>query len=278
MKLRLVKPAQGLVWVRQGLLLGKRQPLNFVGLLGLVASVALLLMGLSVIGPLLLLAAMPMVWMGFMLASRHALAGEKIPPSVLIEAVRTQPEMRKAFARLGGAYVAATLVVMQLAHVLGPGADVLAEAFDTAQDAGEILANPLVQQDLLWRMALTLPVSLLFWHTPALILWARQPLAKALFFSWIACWRNLGAFVVYGAAWAVLILLVGLIDSVIAMVLPVPAVVNVLAVATGLWVAAAFYASLYFTVVDCFDAPGTPPDGSSPGQDVSRDTPSSGQA
>lgn len=273
MKLRLVKPAQGLVWVRQGLLLGKRQPLNFVGLLGMVASAALLLMSLPVIGPLLLLAAMPVIWMGFMLASRHALAGEKIPPSVLIEAVRTQPEMRKAFARLGGAYVAATLVVMQLAHVFGPGADVLAEAFETAQSVGDVLANPLVQQDLLWRTALTLPVSLLFWHTPALMLWARLPLAKALFFSWVACWRNLGAFAVYGVAWAAVILLVGLVDSVIALVIPVPAVVNVLAVAVGLWVASAFYASLYFTVVDCFDAAGTPAD-----QDVSRDTPSSGQA
>ena len=30
---------------------------------------------------------------------------------------------------------------------------------------------------------------------------------------------------------------------------------NVLAIAGGMWVASAFYASLYFTVVDCFESP-----------------------
>ena len=88
MKLRIVKPGQGLVWVRQGLQIARQQPLNLLGLMGLVATAALLLMSLPVLGPLVVVAAMPLVWMGFMLATRHALAGEKIQPVVLIEPVR----------------------------------------------------------------------------------------------------------------------------------------------------------------------------------------------
>lgn len=277
MKLRIVKPGQGLVWVRQGLQIARQQPLNLLGLLGMVATAALLLMSLPVLGPLVVVAAMPLVWMGFMLATRHALAGEKIQPAVLIEPVRGQPELRKAFMRLGGAYVAATLIVMQLAGIFGPGAEVLAEAFESAEDVGDIIGNPLVQQDMLWRMALTLPVSLIFWHTPALTLWARLPLSKALFFSAVASWRNVGAFAVFGVAWAAVILVVGVLDRLVAMLIPLPTVANVLAITAGMWVASAFYASLYFTVVDCFDAPGQEREIAGP-QDDSSDTPSSGQA
>jgi GNAT superfamily N-acetyltransferase len=274
MKLRIVKPSQGLFWVRQGLLMARKQPFNLVGLLGMVACAALLLIGLPIVGPLLVVGLMPIVWMGFMLATRRALAGERVTPSVFIEPLRSADSPRQAFAKLGGAYVLATLVVMQLAQLLGPGAEVLSDAFEAAKDTGEVLANPLVQQDVLWRMGLTLPVSLLFWHTPALVLWARMPVGKALFFSAVASWRNLGAFTVYGLAWGGVMVLLGLVTQLLGGLLGEPTVVSVLALSMGMWVAASFYASLYFTVIDCFDAPDADPND----QADKRVTPSSGQA
>lgn len=255
MKLRIVKASQGLFWVRQGLLMARRQPFNLVGLLGMVACAALLLIGLPLLGPLLVVGAMPLVWMGFMLAARRALAGERVTPAVFVEVLRSAGSPRKAFAQLGGLYVLATLLVMQLAQWLGPGAEVLAEAFEQAKDTGEILANPLVQQDVLWRMALTVPISLVFWHTPALVLWARMPVSKAMFFSAVASWRNLGAFTLYGLGWGAVVIALGLLNQAISALLGEPIVANILAISLGMWVAAAFYASLYFTVVDCFDAP-----------------------
>ena len=53
MKLRIVKASQGYVWLRQGLQVSLRQSFQFVGLLGLCVSAALLLIGLPVVGPLL---------------------------------------------------------------------------------------------------------------------------------------------------------------------------------------------------------------------------------
>jgi hypothetical protein len=106
-----------------------------------------------------------------------------------------------------------------------------------------------------WRMALTLPISLLFWHTPALVLWGRQPVAKALFFSAVATWRNLGAFIMYGACWLGVMLAIALADRALLALIPEPLVATTVAMIAGMWMAAAFYASLYFTVVDCFDAP-----------------------
>lgn len=102
-------------------------------------------------------------------------------------------------------------------------------------------------------MGLTWPVSLLFWHAPALTLWARLPLGKALFFSAIASWRNLGAFVVFGATWLLAHDRPGRADPGGAAGVPPAALANMLTFAGVLWPVSCFYASLYFSVVDCFE-------------------------
>jgi hypothetical protein len=271
MKLNLVPARQGFHWVRQGLLATRRQPFNLIGLLGMVACGAMLMIGLPVVGPLIVVALMPLVWMGFMLATRRTLAGERVTPSVFAEPLKGAGSPRRAFAQLGGAYLGATVLVMLLAQWFGPGAEVLAEVFDTAKDAAEIMSSPAVQQDVMWRLLLTLPVSLMFWHTPALVLWARMPVAKAIFFSAVATWRNLGAFAVYGLSWGMVVIALGVLAQLIMSLLPVPLLASVLTVTMGMAVSTAFYASLYFTVIDCFDAPEAD-------QDVNRVTPPSGQA
>lgn len=277
MKLRIVPASRGLAWMRQGLQVLKRQPLGFMGLVGMVIGGALLLAGVPLLGPLAVLASMPVMWMGFMLATRRTMLGERVTPGVLIEAVRAPDSPRKTFLQLGGAYIAAIQVMMLLAGLLGPGPQALSdamEAIDAAEDAASaMVANPVVLEDMLWRMALVLPVSLVFWHTPALVLWARMPVGKALFFSAVATWRNLGAFLIYGLCWLGALLVLGLLDRLVISVLPIPALANALAFCGALGLGAAFYASLYFTTVDCFEAthvatPGaTPPGVPTDGQD-----------
>lgn len=196
---------------------------------------------------------MPLMWLGFMLATRKVLQGERFTPAVLLEAFQGPHSPRRVLAQLAGSYVMATLLVMQLAQLLGPGADEVAAVFETAENAAELFNHPLVQQDFLWRVLLTLPISLLFWHAPALILWARLTVSKALFFSIVACWRNLGAFAIYAMGWFGVVLVLALIDRFLLSQLPIPLLGSVMAIAGGLWVASAFYASLYFTVADCFE-------------------------
>ena len=258
MKLRIVKASQGYVWLQQGWQVSRRQPLQFVGLLGLYVSLAILLIGLPVVGPLLVIGTMPLMWLGFMVATRKVLQGERFHPGVLFEAFKGPNSPRRTLAQLAGSYVMATLLVMQLAQLLGPGADEVAAVFENAKSAAELVNHPLVQQDILWRVLLTIPVSLLFWHAPALVLWAGLPVSKALFFSIVACWRNLGALVVYGLSWFGVVLALGLLDRFFFSLIPLPLLGNVLAIAGGMWVAPAFYASLYFTVLDCFESPTTP--------------------
>ncbi|MES2089604.1 MAG: BPSS1780 family membrane protein [Pseudomonadota bacterium] len=253
MKLRIMPPRMGLTWIGHGLRACVRQPLGFVGLLGLVAMAALLLIGIPVIGPLAVVALMPIVWMGFMLASRRVLSEQRVTPGVLLEPLKDGPPMRATWAKLGGAYVLGTLLVMQLADAFGPGSEALATALESAKQASDVFDNPEVRADLLWRMGLTLPLSLVFWHTPALVYWGKLPVLKALFFSTVACWRNLGAFILFGLGWFGIALAVAVIDRALVAIVPEPMLVKALITMLAMWLASAFYASLYFTVVDCFE-------------------------
>jgi hypothetical protein len=64
-------------------------------------------------------------------------------------------------------------------------------------------------QSAMWvAMALYLPLSLLFWHAPALVHWHGVPPLKSLFFSFVACMRNFKAFTLFGLAWVGVFLLV----------------------------------------------------------------------
>ncbi len=254
MKLRLVKASQGLVWVRQGLTALKQQPLGYLGLLGLMGMGAILLLALPArLGALVVVGLMPMAWMAFMLATRRVMTGQKVSPGVLAELVRAPQTTRRDLLLLGAAYIVATLAVIQVASLLGPDAEELEQITGNTEDMAAILGNPLVQQDMLTRLFLTLPISLLFWHTPALVLWGHVPVPKALFFSAVACWRNLSAFVVYGLGWAGLMIGLGLADRALASLIPAPVLIDGLAMIAGMALASAFYASLYFTVVDCFE-------------------------
>ena len=254
MKLRVLPASRGWVWVRQGILLCRKQTLGLVSLLGLfIMGFMLVLLTLPFVGPLLVATAMPAAWMAFMLASRRVLLGQPITPSVVIEAL-ANPEDRQRWLRLGSLYALTMVITFLLANYLGPDAETLSKALEAAQASDNGIDDPVLIQSMLWRLGLTLPVSLAFWHTPALVYWARLPVRKAMFFSMVASWRNLGAFTVYGLSWAAVLLLVGLPIQAMAVLLPEPTIVTMAAAAAGLWLTAAFYASLYFSVVECFDA------------------------
>ncbi|MFN4266336.1 MAG: BPSS1780 family membrane protein [Aquabacterium sp.] len=255
MKLRLVPALQGWRWVQQGLLTAKAQPVAFMALIGLVVSSLLLLTSLPVIGPILALGLMPTAWMGFILASHMTSQGQRVTPSVLIEPWRSLHAPRKEWLTLGAVHATTFLFTMQLADWLGPGAEALQLAQQEAKDLAELVRDPRVQADALWSIGLTLPVSLLFFHTPALVFWGRVPVGKAIFFSAIASWRNLTSFVVYGLSWFAVIQLAALLIGVVALLIPIPMLVEVIAVMIIMWTLSAAQASIYFVVMDCFEAP-----------------------
>jgi len=85
--------------------------------------------------------------------------------------------------------------------------------------------------------------------------------AQALFSSTLACWRNRGAFIVYGLSGMLILVVFGVLAGGLLALLGMPGLVSLAAVPAGLMFSTAFYVSLLFTYQGCFgdDAALPPP-------------------
>lgn len=256
MRLRQVPASRGLVWVRMGLALVGKQPLGFIGLFGMTLFGTLLLASFPVIGALAVGVLQPSIWLGFMRASQRALAGERFGPPVLLEAWRGRSTpQRLVQLRLGVAYLLAATGALLLAGLLGSGGEAWQAVIESPPETREAAIDAAaLQRDMLLALLCYAPVSLAFWHAPALVHWAGHKPGQAIFSSLVACWHNKGAFFVYGLGWGALAALLASLLAVLALLLGAqPAMLQVLVFPLVLGLGGAFYASLYFTVVDCFE-------------------------
>jgi len=258
MRLKTVPAGHGMRWVRNGFRVFFDRPLAFAGLFAAFLFGVTVLLLLPVLGPLLLLAALPLVSQGFMLATKRALGGTTPMADVFIEPMRSDKSRVAAMVKLGLLYAGASFLIMWLSGVIDGGAfGELQEALTTGTpDQAQIealLADPRLRDGMLVRLTLAALMSVPFWHAPALTHWDGQGPAQALFSSTIACWRNRGAFAVYGVTWALLTLLLSLIITTLFTAFDAQALVPMAVLPAFMMFSTVFYVSLYFTFTDCFE-------------------------
>jgi hypothetical protein len=256
MKLQLVAPRQGVVWVRKAFQVFGRQPLGFASLFATCLFVFLLLGLVPFVGTIALLVLPPAGSLLFMIASRRVGAGAAVMPGTIVELVGAGKARLLALFKLGLVYAAATFVAFWLAGVLDGGAleaflEALPDAKTTSEAAAARVADPRLQLGLVLRLVFAGALSVPFWHAPALVYWGAQGWAKSLFFSSVALWRNKGAFAAYGLVWMALWLLLLAIVS-IGVGLFGPQRFTLVATPLTLVFSTIFYASLWFTFADCF--------------------------
>lgn len=257
MKLKTVRAAQGVQWLRAGCRVFLRQPLAYTALLALCGIGAWVLSELPLVGPLLALVLTPAVNVAFMLATREVLTGHAPGPRLLLAPLR-DPLHRKRLLQAGTAYATTMVVALLMAHVLDGG-----QLTESMLAVAEGRSSPeAVQQDpgflfaVLLRLGLLSLVSLMFWHVPALVCWGRMTVGKALFANAVGCWNARGAFLVYGLTWfGLLMLFVLLMRTVLAVfgLTDHPMATTQAVVPMAMLASTVFYASLYFSFVDCFD-------------------------
>ena len=259
MKLQLVPARQGALWVRQGFAVFLRQPMGFAGLFAVFLFSVFLLAWLPLVGPVLLLALLPLGSLGFMIATRRALDGRFPLPRAFIEPLRAGRPRLLAIVKLGLLYAAATWLILWLSDLVDGGAlDALMEAqgsrTTTPDDVAARLADPRLEAGVLMRFCLLGLLSVPCWHAPALVHWSGQTAAKSLFFSTVACWRNKGAFIVYSATWLAVLLLFALLANLLFGLIGRAQLVPFIAMPASMIFSTVFYASLYFTFNACFTA------------------------
>ena len=258
MKLRLVRARQGALWVRNGFRIFFRRPMAFAVLFASFLFGALVLLMLPLIGPVLMLVALPLVTLGFMIATQVALKGGFPLPTVYLQPLRVNASRRVAMLKLGLVYAAATFAILWLADLVDGGKfealqDLMANSKTPVEEVRERLLDGQLQAGLAVRLGLASLLSLPFWHAPALIHWGSQGWGQSLFFSAMACWRNKGAFAVYGLTWTAVVMLFGVLVNLVFGLLGQPQMMAVAAMPAGLMFSTVFYASLFFTFADCFE-------------------------
>lgn len=260
LSLRSVKPAQGVRWVRDGFRLFGRHPLPF-SLMFVVFLAALVISSIfPVVGPIAMLAAIPLLSLGFMVAAESALQGGPIHPGQFVSPLRGDRARRRSLLVLCALYGAGTLAILLLSDWVDGGSferlqRLLAEGSDS-REIQALAADPRLAWGLALRIGLATLISVPFWHAPALVHWGGQPPAQALFSSTLALWRNRGAFLVYGLAWCVLVAVFGIVTGVALSLLGLRGLLPIVALPAGLIFSTVFYVSLLFTFNDSFGGAG----------------------
>ncbi len=271
MKLQTVPARQGAVWVRLGFRAFVRRPIAFGGMLLSVMFVVLLV---RLVQPLVIvvLPFVPLVSLGFMLATRLVLDGGVPTPALFALPLRTDRARLIALLRLGLIYAGATLVIMTLADLVdGGGPELLVEApmppasaasaasAASGAEAAALAAAPQALLGLMVRLGLAGLLAVPFWHAPALVHWHGHGAAKALFSSTVACWRNRGAYLIYSAVWLGWVIGLGMLSGLLLAMLGRPQLLVSATLPLSAVIATVYYASLYFTFADCFKSSDSDP-------------------
>jgi hypothetical protein len=247
MKLNIVPARTGITWVKRGIQTFFKQPLALAGLFFMYMAAATLASLIPVIGVVLALAIVPAATLGLMAATQEATKGKFPMPAILVSAFRAGKQRARAMMVLGFLYAAACLVIVSVVPLF----------FDVPANRESAL-TPEMQGVMLLVMVLYLPVSILFWHAPALVHWHGVTPIKSLFFSAVVCFRNAGAYALFGLTWMAVLIVVGLVVSMLAGLLASPEAAAALVMPAALLMAAMFSTSIYFTFEGSFDA--TPAD------------------
>ena len=254
MEIRTVTASRGWHWIKQGVALFQKSPLQwllFVSLLFVAIKVLLLipLFGLVV------MLALPVLLVGMMEGCRALDLGKPLAFGYLLSGfVRNTASL----LTIGGISLAGNLLVLLVIQTIGGEAiDAMfkftAQQKVTPENVHEIreVASK-ATLSLLIGWALSIPLMLALWFAPALVYFNNLKPARAMLYSLAACWRNLSAFLVYGVV----------IFAALMLVTPIAMAMRTLDL--GVWLLApVVIPSIYAAYKDIFDidavAGGVPP-------------------
>jgi hypothetical protein len=188
-----------------------------------------------------------------MAATLESTRGKFPMPSILISAFRAGQQRKRAMLVLGLLYALGFLGMLGVTALIDGG-----QFAGLYLMGGKITEEMVLQADFqaaMWATVLLyLPLSLLFWHAPALVHWHGVSPAKSLFFSFMACYKNFGALTVFALVWVLLFFAMALVVALLATLLGNPEFAGVAMFPAAMLMVSMFFTSLYFTFRDSFVA------------------------
>jgi hypothetical protein len=173
---------------------------------------------------------------------------------VLMVAFRAGQQRLKSMLILGALYALCFLLVMALSTLIDGGG--FAKVYlANAPITPEVVEAADFQMAIWITTVMYVPMSMMFWHAPALVHWHGVPPVKSMFFSAVACWRNLGAFAIYILAWAGIFVVGATLTLTLSSLMGGSDLTAAILMPGALLMSAMFFTSVYFSVKDCFDLP-----------------------
>jgi hypothetical protein len=245
-----LSPQAGWHWVRDGYRIFRRQPFALFGWALSIGVLVLLATLLAPVGPVFFIALMPAVTVMTLTACRDVEADRIVRPLMLWRLLG-QPGMARQLLGMGAIYVCAVLLAGFVVFLPFMGGIADALQMTDATEAMEALFISMRTPLMLFGLVY-LAIAALFWHAPALVAWHGMGVRKAFFFSGVACWRNKGAFVVYGLVWAGLLIAVEVAAALLRGIGLPANLVAMVQMPVNFAVAAILYCSFYPTYTSVF--------------------------
>lgn len=189
----------GWTWVRDGWALFKSQAWSFFSWAMFVSLMLMIATITPPIGPIFFIVLMPTATLLSLSAGRHAYEGKRILLGTWIEPLR-QPLVFRRLLSMGALFLAFCILLGLVAFM--PFSSEVSEALKNVEKTQDLM--PLmqaIQTPMIIFGIFYVLMAAIFWFAPALVGWHQIPITQALFYSWIACWRNKSAFLVYGLCW-----------------------------------------------------------------------------
>ena len=251
MQLNLVTAKTGTVWVKQGMRTFIRQPLALAGLFFMFMALMTVASLIPYLGFVLAMVLLPAATLGLMAATREADEGRFPMPLVLLTAFRVGKDQTRSMLVLGALYAASFLMAMGASYLVD-GGDFARVYLGGASPSREVLMEGNFQTAMWVFIGLHLPLSLMFWHAPALVHWHGMSPVKSLFFSIVACFRNFGAYATFGLMWLSVLVLIVVAVMTVGGLIGNPGLAGDVLFPVMLVMASMFFTSLYFTFCDTF--------------------------
>jgi hypothetical protein len=238
-----VPPSEGVNWLKRAWALTRANPLAVhAGMFGYLLLWAVT-GAIPVLGRILPFIAVPLLYVGLMNVYRAIARKETLSPKLMFAGFTPTTTLVRLLI-MGVLYGAAIALVFAITSAVDGG--LLMRALTGAEklDPNTVNATQLATGAALALLLYT-PVSWLFWMAPQFTAWHHMGVAKALFYSAMGCWRNIGAFTLFFASTGAVLMAAALGVSAIGMLLGGPAAAQVLMLPVVLLISVITYVAFY---------------------------------
>jgi hypothetical protein len=198
MEARVVAAGRGWQWLVEGFGLFRKSSAMWTALTIVLALLWVVSLIIPVLGPLLFTLLSPLLFAGLMIGCRALENGEPLEIAHLFAGFKQQAA---PLVTVGGVYLVGTVIVVGIVLVIAGGPMLPAVLTKPGTDIETIRAAVRsMALALAVGAAVYLPLLMLIWFAPLLVVFNGLAPVAAMKLSFAACVRNMLPFMVYGAA------------------------------------------------------------------------------